>query len=185
MTRTLICLARHGETNWNIERRFQGQFDIALNARGRAQAAALARELSSVHFDRIYSSDLRRAMATAAPMAAARGLQVLATQRLREKDDGAWQGHTHSEVQVKYADVYPLYLSRKPDFAAPEGETLEEFARRVRLADRHCEGKRRADRARPRPRRRARHRLAHGDRQAALRQARAPGPQRHAQLDRL
>ena len=38
MSRTLLCLARHGETNWNIERRFQGQFDIALNARGRAQA---------------------------------------------------------------------------------------------------------------------------------------------------
>lgn len=132
MTRTLICLARHGETNWNIERRFQGQFDIALNARGRAQAEALARELEGAHFDRVYSSDLRRAMATAAPMAEARGLPVLATQRLREKDDGAWQGHTHAEIQVKYAADYPDYLSRKPDFAAPEGETLEEFARRVR-----------------------------------------------------
>ena len=84
--------------------------------------AALARELSSAHFDRVYSSDLRRAMSTAAPMAEARGLRVLATQRLREKDDGAWQGHTHSEVQVKYADDYPNYLSRKPDFAAPEGD---------------------------------------------------------------
>jgi probable phosphoglycerate mutase len=132
MPRTILCLARHGETNWNIERRFQGQFDIALNARGRAQAQALARELDGVHFDRVYSSDLRRALTTAAPMAEARGLEVRATPRLREKDDGAWQGHTHAEVQVKYADVYPHYLSRKPDFAAPEGETLEEFARRVR-----------------------------------------------------
>jgi probable phosphoglycerate mutase len=144
MTRTLICLARHGETNWNIERRFQGQFDIALNARGRAQADALARELESAHFDRVYSSDLRRALTTAAPMAQARGLEVRATQRLREKDDGAWQGHTHAEVQVKYADVYSNYLTRKPDFAAPEGETLEEFARRVRavLTDiaRECAG---------------------------------------------
>ncbi len=132
MTRTILCLARHGETNWNIERRFQGQFDIALNARGRAQADALAGELKNAHFDRVYSSDLRRAMATAAPIAERLGLQVLATQRLREKDDGAWQGHTHAEVQVKYAADYPHYLSRKPDFAAPEGETLEEFARRVR-----------------------------------------------------
>ncbi len=133
MTRTIICLARHGETNWNIERRFQGQFDIALNARGRAQAQALARELDGAHFDRVYSSDLRRALATAAPIAGALGLEVRATQRLREKDDGAWQGHTHAEVQVKYAETYPLYLARAPDFAAPEGETLEEFARRVRL----------------------------------------------------
>ncbi|PPD46468.1 MAG: phosphoglycerate mutase [Methylocystis sp.] len=132
MPRTLMCLARHGETNWNIERRFQGQFDIGLNARGRAQAEALARELAGAHFDRVYSSDLRRALTTAAPIAGARGLEVRATQRLREKDDGAWQGHTHAEVQVKYAEVYPHYLTRKADFAAPEGESLEQFAGRVR-----------------------------------------------------
>lgn len=137
MTRTIICLARHGETNWNIERRFQGQFDIALNARGRAQAQALARELANAHFDRVYSSDLRRAMNTAAPIAEARGLTVLATQRLREKDDGVWQGHTHAEVQAKYAEDYQHYLTRDADFAAAEGETLNEFSRRVRsvLAD--------------------------------------------------
>ncbi|MEF3365932.1 histidine phosphatase family protein [Methylocystis sp. 9N] len=134
MPRTLLCLARHGETNWNIERRFQGQFDIALNARGRAQAAALARELSGAHFDRVYSSDLRRALATAAPMARARGLEVAKTPALREKDDGVWQGHTHAEVQATFADIYPHYLAREADFAAPQGETLDYFAQRVRKA---------------------------------------------------
>lgn len=132
MSRTLLCLARHGETNWNLERRFQGQFDIALNARGRAQARALAQELADAHFDRVYSSDLRRAMTTAGPMAQTRSLDIRATPRLREKDDGVWQGHTHAEVQVIYADIYPHYLTRAPDFAAPEGETLAEFATRVR-----------------------------------------------------
>lgn len=132
MPRTLLCLARHGETNWNIERRFQGQFDIALNARGRAQAAALAVELAGAHFDRVYSSDLSRARSTAKPIAEARGLEPRLTPALREKDDGVWQGHTHAEVQVKYAGIYHHYLTREPDFAAPEGETLEEFAGRIR-----------------------------------------------------
>lgn len=134
MPRTLLCLARHGETNWNIERRFQGQFDIALNARGRAQAQALARELAATHFDRAYSSDLRRAKATAEAVVGERGLPIETTARLREKDDGVWQGHTHAEVQVTYADIYPNYLTRKPDFAAPDGETLDEFRARVASA---------------------------------------------------
>jgi probable phosphoglycerate mutase len=131
MPRTLLCLARHGETNWNIERRFQGQFDIALNARGRAQARALAKELENAHFDRVYSSDLRRAYATAEAVAQARGLAIETTPQLREKDDGAWQGHTHAEVQVIYEDIYPQYLTREPRFAAPNGETLERFRDRV------------------------------------------------------
>ena len=134
MPRTLLCLARHGETNWNIERRFQGQFDIALNARGRAQARALARELENAHFDRVYSSDLQRAFATAEAVALKRGLPIETRLDLREKDDGAWQGHTHAEVQVIYEDIYPNYLTRNPNFAAPDGETLAQFRDRVTAA---------------------------------------------------
>lgn len=85
MARTLLCLVRHGETNWNIERRFQGQFDIALNARGRAQAQALAEELATVEFDYAYSSDLRRARSTAEAVVQSRGLEIVATPELREK----------------------------------------------------------------------------------------------------
>ena len=116
MSRTLLCLARHGETNWNIERRFQGQFDIALNARGRAQAQALAKELTNASFDCIYSSDLSRASVTAEALAKPRDLPIVKRVELREKSDGVWQGHTHAEVQVIYEDLYPHYLSRSPDF---------------------------------------------------------------------
>ena len=134
MSRTLLCLARHGETNWNIERRFQGQFDIALNARGRAQAQALAKELTNASFDCIYSSDLSRASVTAEALAKPRDLPIVKRVELREKSDGVWQGHTHAEVQVIYEDLYPHYLSRTPDFAAPEGETLIAFRDRIAAA---------------------------------------------------
>jgi len=114
MTRTLICLARHGETNWNLERRFQGQLDIALNYKGRSQARALARELGGVHFDHVYSSDLRRAVATAAPHAEARGLKIHERPDLREKHDGLWHGLTHADVEARYPEEYQHYLAAGP-----------------------------------------------------------------------
>ncbi|MCB1913799.1 MAG: histidine phosphatase family protein, partial [Rhodocyclaceae bacterium] len=64
--RTRLCLVRHGETGWNVERRLQGHLDIALNARGREQALATADALSGHRFEAVYSSDLVRAKATAA-----------------------------------------------------------------------------------------------------------------------
>jgi len=132
MTKTLLCLARHGETNWNLERRFQGQLDIALNYKGRMQAEALDRELAGERFDQIYSSDLSRALATAAPHAARRGLPLLQRPELREKHDGLWHGLSHDEVAARYPEEYRHYLSRRADYAAPGGETLMRFAARIR-----------------------------------------------------
>ncbi len=134
MARTLLCLVRHGETNWNIERRMQGQLDIALNARGRAQAQALAQELSGAHFDCIYSSDLGRAMNTVAPLAEKLGLPVRATPTLREKHDGVWQGLTHAEVAALYPEDFARYKARRLDFEVEQGESLAHFAARARGA---------------------------------------------------
>ncbi len=134
MTRTLMCLARHGETNWNLERRFQGQLNIALNLKGRLQAEALGRELADAHFDHIYSSDLQRAVATAAPHAARRGMEIVKRPELREKHDGVWHGLSHPEVASQFPQDYQHYLVRRADYAAPGGETLMRFAARVRFA---------------------------------------------------
>ncbi|HYA80022.1 MAG TPA: histidine phosphatase family protein, partial [Methylocystis sp.] len=134
MTRTLVCLVRHGETNWNRENRFQGQLDIALNLKGRLQVEALGRELAETHFDHIFSSDLGRAVATAQPHAARRGLEIHKIRELREKDDGAWHGLSHAEVKALYPEDYEHYLARRADYAAPGGESLMRFAARVRAA---------------------------------------------------
>ena len=132
MPRTLLCLARHGETNWNLERRFQGQLDIALNHKGRLQATALDVELAERVFDRIYSSDLSRAVATARPHAVRRGMTLLQRPELREKHDGLWHGLSHEEVAARYPEDYRHYLDRRADYGAPGGETLMRFAARVR-----------------------------------------------------
>jgi probable phosphoglycerate mutase len=128
---TRICLVRHGETNWNLEQRFQGQLDISLNARGRAQAEALARELAGERFDHIYCSDLKRAVQTATPFARAHGLRIEQNPLLREKRDGAWEGYTHSEIKAAFPREHRQYRARQLDFVIPQGEGLTQFAERV------------------------------------------------------
>ncbi len=85
---TTILLVRHGQTDWNLDRRLQGHTDRPLNDRGREQARALAAELASEPLDAVYSSDLVRAHETARIIAAGRGLDVTAMDDLRERNFG-------------------------------------------------------------------------------------------------
>jgi broad specificity phosphatase PhoE len=117
---TTILLARHGETDWNVQNRWQGHADTPLNERGRAQARALAERLAGTVLEAIYSSDLLRASETAGIVAQGRGLTVQTDRRLREIDVGAWQGLTGDEVAERF-----------PDGVRPDGESLEAFQARV------------------------------------------------------
>src|SRR5262249_52425940 len=89
--RTLVVV-RHGQTDWNIEGRFQGQLDIPLNAAGRKQAEDLRHRLSGLDFDATFSSPLRRAVETAQIIAGS--LPIRADERLTEIHHGYWQGKT-------------------------------------------------------------------------------------------
>ena len=93
-----LLLARHGETDWNREGRWQGHADISLNERGREQARALAKQLSGVAFDVIYASDLVRAHETALIVAEERRMPVHTDAGLREIDVGGWSGLTPDEI---------------------------------------------------------------------------------------
>lgn len=93
-----MLLARHGETDWNRDRRYQGHADEPLNAIGRAQAERLAASLRAEQLTAVYTSDLRRAAETAEIVASALGLPVAADPRLREIDVGSWQGRSHAEI---------------------------------------------------------------------------------------
>lgn len=89
---SVLLLARHGETDWTRDKRWQGHADPPLNERGREQARALAETLANVQLEAIYSSDLRRASETAALVAQRRDIEVRLDSALRENDFGNWTG---------------------------------------------------------------------------------------------
>jgi 2,3-bisphosphoglycerate-dependent phosphoglycerate mutase len=130
---TRFCLVRHGETDWNIERRLQGQIDIALNATGHTQADRLSRTLARTgqRFAALYVSDLSRARQTAEAIARHNGLAVVTTPRLRERHFGFFQGMTYAEAEVRIPDAYRQFKSRDPAYVPGSGESLEVFCRRV------------------------------------------------------
>jgi broad specificity phosphatase PhoE len=124
---TTIVLVRHGETDWNRERRFQGHADTLLNDAGRAQAADLADSLTSERLDVVYTSPLRRACETAAIIAARLRLDVRPLDALREIHVGDWEGLTIEEVRRRY----PESASADWHSGWPGGETYEELSARV------------------------------------------------------
>ncbi|MGW1287980.1 histidine phosphatase family protein, partial [Streptomyces sp. NPDC002586] len=97
-----VILWRHGQTAWNVERRFQGSTDVALTETGIGQARRAARLLASLKPHAIVSSDLQRASDTAAELAALTGLDVTRDEALRETYAGVWQGLTHEEIITRY-----------------------------------------------------------------------------------
>jgi broad specificity phosphatase PhoE len=126
---TTLLLARHGESDWNRERRWQGHADRPLTDRGREQAAALAARLADLPLDAVYSSDLRRARETAAAVAGPRGLEVRQRPALREVDVGGWSGLTREEVAERYPDAFREW---EHGFAGwDDGETYRAMCERV------------------------------------------------------
>ncbi|KOG64024.1 phosphoglycerate mutase [Streptomyces griseoflavus] len=109
-----IVLWRHGQTAWNLERRFQGTTDIELTEEGLAQARRAARLLAALEPDAIIASDLRRATATAGELAAVTGLEVGYDEALRETYAGAWQGLTHEEIVERYGEQYAAWKRGEP-----------------------------------------------------------------------
>ena len=127
---TTLLLVRHGETDWNAERRWQGHTDVPLNARGREQARGLAEQLTAEPLDAIYSSDLSRARETAEIVGGTLGLPVVTDADLREIDVGSREGLTAAEAGERPWD----------------GEPHDRHAARVlaavkRIAERHPAGR--------------------------------------------
>jgi probable phosphoglycerate mutase len=147
---TEILLIRHGETDWNVEKRLQGHIDIGLNGKGRWQAEALGMTLANEALDAVYASDLQRAVLTAQAIANYQGLTVQKDSLLRERCYGALEGMSYQEINQVYPDTYIAWRAREIHARYPAGdnpaETLLEFSNRVvnaviALADRHTSEK--------------------------------------------
>ena len=129
MPRRIVFL-RHGRTAYNADGRIQGQLDVALDATGRAQAAALADVWLLDPPAVIVSSDLERARDTAAVVAGATGLALLQDPRLRELDLGAWQGLTSAQAAERFPAEHAAW-HRGEDIARGGGETYAQAGARA------------------------------------------------------
>jgi probable phosphoglycerate mutase len=136
MTTTRFCLVRHGETDWNAERRLQGHTDIELNARGIAQAEQMARALKRINlvFDVLYTSDLQRAAKTAKAIEDLYKISAITSAALRERHLGALQGLTTDEAPNLEPELWQSHLSRNTKENLRTGESIQQFADRIHLA---------------------------------------------------
>jgi len=128
---TRLILLRHGQTDWNIDGRYQGHAYPPLNEVGVAQAHAVAAQLKGLGVTALYSSDLRRARQTAEIIAASLALPVRLDARLREIQLGEWEGLRQDEVLARFPVEWAA-RQRDPLYSrAPGGESVAEVAARV------------------------------------------------------
>jgi broad specificity phosphatase PhoE len=130
---TTIHLARHGETDWNRELRWQGHSDPPLNERGRRQARALADAVSRTRLAAVYSSDLSRASETAQIVASRLELPLSVDPGLREIDVGSWEGFTLAEIEAHSPEAVARWEERG-EHGWEGGESHEQMAARVHEA---------------------------------------------------
>nr|WP_290665539.1 histidine phosphatase family protein [Ardenticatena sp.] len=131
---TTIYMVRHGETDWNAEGRYQGQEDPPLNRRGREQARATAEKLAQEGITAIYSSDLKRAAETAHALAEHCNLPVHLDPRLREINQGVWQGVLVDDIRAQWPERFHRWQTAPWETSPPGGETLHDVETRILAA---------------------------------------------------
>jgi broad specificity phosphatase PhoE len=133
----MIHLARHGQTAYNAEGRFQGHLPVPLNETGRAQAEALAEVVAGIEVRTLVCSPLLRARETAAVVAARIGLEPEEDARFAETDTGDWTDRSFAEISAEDPDGFRRYQISDPTFRYPGGESFAEQSDRVQagLAD--------------------------------------------------
>jgi alpha-ribazole phosphatase len=128
---TKMLLVRHGESEYNVARRFAGFVDIGLTEAGCRQAGRLRDRLAADKIDAVYASDLQRARRTAEIIIEGRPLPITACPELREISYGDVEGLEFAEIKTRYPDLAKQLSTSELDLAFPGGETFTAFVDRV------------------------------------------------------
>ena len=132
MDSALLCLTRHGETDWNRQGILQGWLDVPLNEHGREQAHAMATQFAGEEFSAVWCSPLARARETAEVIARHLGLPAPQSHEgLKERHFGAIQGIPKSELAERNPVLLEQILRRNPQAQFVGGESMDEFADRL------------------------------------------------------
>lgn len=126
-----LVIVRHGQSEGNRDHVFTGHGPSRLTPHGQRQAEATARRIIKERVTAIFSSDLPRAVETAAPLASLTGLPIQQDKALRERDIGELTGMGFAEIEAKMPDVWRALLSRDPTFRPPGGESALETRARM------------------------------------------------------
>ena len=128
-----LLLTRHGETDWNLQRRIQGSTDTDLNENGRRQALQLSESLllSENRPRIIYTSGMKRARETAQIVSERLRLPCLVHTGLEEMNFGLWEGLTWEQVEERYPEHYQAWIADRRYSRPPEGESYQELLERT------------------------------------------------------
>jgi 2,3-bisphosphoglycerate-dependent phosphoglycerate mutase len=130
----LLVLIRHGESQWNLENRFTGWVDVPLTEKGRQEARRAGEKIRNLHFDKAYTSVLKRAIDTldiVLQTIGQSGMPVSYDQALNERHYGDLQGLNKAETAEKYGKQQVHLWRRSYDVAPPGGESLKDTAART------------------------------------------------------
>lgn len=129
-----LRLIRHGQTDWNVQSRFQGQVDVPLNTTGVAQARRLAMRLKVEPVEPLVVSDLLRTRQTAQAIESIWSVQAQASASWREQSFGILEGLVAQDIERQYPQVWRQWLSYRADYVPPGGESFQMLDARIRQA---------------------------------------------------
>ncbi|CQR71281.1 Phosphoserine phosphatase 1 [Sporomusa ovata DSM 2662] len=131
---TRLIVVRHGQTVWNLERKYQGHSDIALTDKGLRQAEAVGARLAEEKIDAVYASDLSRAFKTAEYIAAKHSLTVSVVPALREIKFGDWEGLTYEQISAQWPGLLGKLWTTPDELQIPGGESFQQLKERAYAA---------------------------------------------------